>query len=190
MLENQIIDANNNSSEKTPEMESYQTAITISLQNNSSEIVNLLLSNPQTDVNWCSVNVVPANDRSAYKVERNTYREKNTITPLYIACKNQNVENVKKLMQYPKLDVNKLSIFITNYRSYNMRKGMDDAIKYTNQYTCLFISIEKYHEEIACLLISHKNINVNIPSIITTTTNETRTNALLPSLIKIMKLLK
>ena len=145
------------------------------------DLIDILIEKVDIDVNHKEpikeeIEVIEKEEEEEEQNEINI-NEYNEITPLSMALESNNIEVFKILFAKEKLDVNLKSKYSRSSCLRNHDKffvGYDDSdddddngdIKYNHinesEKTALFISIEKNNEEILKLLLSNKNIDVNI----------------------------
>lgn len=129
----------------------------LAVNNENKEIVKLLLSNKNINVNQMSIFYRYSSERIHDFQVDNTRFEVNK-NPLHLAIEKGNIEIVKLLLQCEKIDINSLKI----YKTY----GDDDEcysnwLKITEQ-TPLHVAIEQNNIEIINLLLKNNKIDVNL----------------------------
>lgn len=161
-----ILDHSNNIdiNEKFKGMFTVQTGLSAAIEKGNNEVVRILLSNKNIDVNVQSVLTVTnfvgdsSDDEDEEEEDNNLFFHHNIrgvykkiVSPLHEAVIQGNEEVVKLLLSNPNIDVNnKLEYHdFGNYGSYHIEK------------TALHIAIEKGYTKIVELLLSHPDVNVN-----------------------------
>ena len=142
-------------------MEILKTALTSAIEQESFEIVKLLLKNKNINVN---IPMMTKKNVYYYKsydpFHFNPFKEDGLKffydnieekSPLVIAIEKGNVDAVKQLIEHEELDVN----FIN--KTFNMR---DDTVEWEKT-TALNIAVDKENIEIVKLLLECKNLDVN-----------------------------
>lgn len=111
------------------------------------EIINLLLSNSQIDINNTGYDhlyrVIMKNSILNFKIKNRYYEEE---TALMVAIMNNNLNVINLLLSREDIDPNDISIYFNQYKE---------------EKTSLFGAIEKSNPEIIKLLLSHLKIDVN-----------------------------
>ncbi|KAK8853002.1 hypothetical protein M9Y10_018000 [Tritrichomonas musculus] len=134
LLKNKNIDIN------TIKYLSKFTALHLAAQNDNIEIVKLLLSTPNVDVNVQSEDIIDDG-----KIQKG-------FTALHFAALNNNIEIAKLLLSTPNIDVN----IQTSADGYFFERNTYFT------YTALHLAVQYDNIEIVKLLLSNSNIDVNI----------------------------
>ncbi len=140
---------------------SKKTALYLAVENENIEIVKILLSHKDVDVNILNEsNAEYTRGRSDEYFSYTDYKTKNKKrTALYLAVLKENTEIIKLLLENKRIDVNVIntSTFDTAWD-----KGDVYFTEYKKERTALYLAVQKRNIEIINLLLSNNNIDVNI----------------------------
>lgn len=167
-----------------------KTALYLAVEEGNIDIIQILLSNSVIDVNKKTILELPIEETNNYYYgenanEPNTYGEhggyhapmypneqekfcaehNNTMetTPLYLAVSKKNKTIVQMLLSQPNIDVNPITIRKYGALKPNERQTMTNTYWNTQKKAPIHLAIEKKNIEIVQLLLSHPQIDVNLP---------------------------
>ena len=124
------------------------------------EIVNLLLSNLNININLKSIEKIWKYSASEGRRYGGEYTEEYQRSSLYTAVNNDNIEIVRLLLKFPSIEINDITINKTTIIDIEYHSSKSLTYR-KNEQSVLNLSIKNNNFEIFELLISHPKIKIN-----------------------------
>ena len=133
-----------------------QTPLHLAIKTQNAEIVKLLLSSIDFDVNCTLINEeIKETNQGSYN------RRLNETAVLQLAIENANIDIIQLLLSHESIDVNLKSKDIYESKSEAKEKDFSSSSSNINEKPPLFLAVERNRNDIVKLLIEQSNIDIN-----------------------------